>query len=159
MRMLSTGTALALALMVAGPALAKPGDPGRERVVAAIKADHEASIERLRQWIALPTIANMNINHREGAEYMRQLVLDAGFQQAKIIDTDGVPGRDAAPGRHQRVALRRGRMAAAFAPNFLQRGLARAGAGHQLVPEAVRQRLHELDRNVRLLVHERPELP
>ena len=73
-------------------AVAKPGDPGREKVVAAIKADHEASIERLRKWIALPTIANMNINHREGAEYMKQLVLDAGFQQAKIVETAGVPG-------------------------------------------------------------------
>ena len=92
MRIISTGTALALALMVADPALARPGDPGREKVVAAIKSDHDASIERLRKWIALPTIANMNINHREGAEYMRQLVLDAGFQQAKIIGTDGVPG-------------------------------------------------------------------
>ena len=61
-------------------------------MVAAIKADHDASIERLREWIALPTIANMNINHREGAEYMKQLALDAGFQQAKVIDTDGVPG-------------------------------------------------------------------
>src|SRR5436190_8028233 len=92
MRMISTGTALAMALFVAGPALARPGDTGREKVVAAIKSDHDASIERLRKWIALPTIANMNINHREGAEYMRQLVLDAGFQQARIIGTDGVPG-------------------------------------------------------------------
>ena len=49
------------------------------------------AIERLRQWIALPTIANMGINHQEGAEYMRQLALDAGFQQARMIKTDGVP--------------------------------------------------------------------
>jgi acetylornithine deacetylase/succinyl-diaminopimelate desuccinylase-like protein len=83
--------AAAVALL-ASPAIAKPGDPGREKVVAAIKADHDASIERLRDWIKLPTIANMNINHREGAEYMRKLVLDAGFQQAKVISTDGVPG-------------------------------------------------------------------
>src|SRR5262245_40001442 len=73
MRMMSTGTALALALIVTSPAVAKPGDPGREKVAAAIKADHDASIDRLRKWIALPTIANMGINHQEGAEYMRQL--------------------------------------------------------------------------------------
>jgi len=85
---------LATALCVALPsaATAKPGDPGRAKVVAAIQADHDSSIQRLREWIALPTIANMNINHREGAEYMRKLVLDAGFQQAKIIPTSGVPG-------------------------------------------------------------------
>ena len=82
----------ATALAISSAAAAKPGDPGREKVVAAIKADHGASIERLRNWIKLPTIANMNINHKEGAEYMRQLVLDAGFQQAKIVPTDGVPG-------------------------------------------------------------------
>ncbi len=90
-----TRAALALGVAVAAlpaPALAAPGDKGRDKVVAAIHADHAASIERLRQWIALPTIANMGINHREGAVYMRQLALDAGFQQAKIIQTDGVPG-------------------------------------------------------------------
>ena len=92
MRNLSIGCAMALALVVAGPAAAKPGDPGREKVVAAIKADHDASIERLRKWIALPTIANMGINHKEGAEYMRQQALDAGFQQARIVDSGGVPG-------------------------------------------------------------------
>ena len=86
------GTFTALALTLAGPVAAKPGDPGRDKVAAAIRADHAAAIERLRGWIKLPTIANMGINHQEGAEYMRQLVLDAGFQQARIIKTDGVPG-------------------------------------------------------------------
>ncbi|MEO5602944.1 MAG: hypothetical protein ABIR06_18635, partial [Cyclobacteriaceae bacterium] len=89
---LLAGTMTALALVVATPLAAKPGDPGREKVAAAIRADHDAAVERLRNWIKLPTIANMGINHQEGAEYMRQLVLDAGFQQAKIIKTDGVPG-------------------------------------------------------------------
>ena len=83
--------ATAMALVIPSAVVAKPGDPGREKVVAAIKADHDASIDRLRKWIALPTIANMGINHKEGAEYMRQLALDAGFQQAEIIKTDGVP--------------------------------------------------------------------
>jgi acetylornithine deacetylase/succinyl-diaminopimelate desuccinylase-like protein len=90
-RVMASAAVLALVLG-ASSAAAKPGDPGREKVVAAIKADHDASIERLRDWIKLPTIANMGINHKEGAEYMRQLVLNAGFQQAKIVPTDGVPG-------------------------------------------------------------------
>src|SRR4030095_16045723 len=92
MRMMSTGVALALALLATQPVAAKPGDRGREKVFAAIKADHDASIERLRKWIALPTIANMVIKHKEGAKYMRQLALDAGLQQAKVVATDGVPG-------------------------------------------------------------------
>ena len=32
------------------------------------------------------------MNTPQGAEYMRKLALDAGFQQAKVIPTDGVPG-------------------------------------------------------------------
>ena len=74
------------------PARAAPNDPGRAKVAAAIRADHDAAVERLRAWIKLPTIANMGINHKEGAEYMRQLALDAGFQMAKVIPTSGVPG-------------------------------------------------------------------
>ena len=84
-------TALVLAA-TAVPAGAAPNDPGRAKVAAAIRADHDAAVERLRQWIKLPTIANMGMNHKEGAEYMRQLALDAGFQQAKVIPTNGVPG-------------------------------------------------------------------
>ena len=86
----------ALAIIAAGvaavPSSAAPADPGRDKVVAAIHANHDATVERLRNWIKLPTIANMNINHREGAEYMRKLALDAGFQQARIVDSGGVPG-------------------------------------------------------------------
>ncbi|MEO5612333.1 MAG: hypothetical protein ABIT68_06180 [Sphingomicrobium sp.] len=64
-RILLDGTAAAL---IATAAAAAPGDRGRDKVAVAIRQGHDASIERLRQWIALPTIANMNINHREGAE-------------------------------------------------------------------------------------------
>jgi acetylornithine deacetylase/succinyl-diaminopimelate desuccinylase-like protein len=81
---LAASAALAL---VSVPISARAPQP----VVGAIRADEKAAVERLRQWIALPTIANMNINHAEGAEYMRRLALDAGFQQAKIVPTKGVP--------------------------------------------------------------------
>ena len=86
------GAMTALALVTAAPVAAKSGDPGRDKVAAAIRADHAASIERLRKWIALPTIANMKMNTPAGADYMKQLALDAGFQQARIIETGGVPG-------------------------------------------------------------------
>ena len=80
MRMQRMMLGAAALVLIASTANAKPGDPGRDKVAAAVKADHDASIERLRDWIKLPTIANMNVNHREGAEYMKQLALDAGFQ-------------------------------------------------------------------------------
>src|SRR6187401_1103527 len=76
--------AAALALGAAA-VQAAPNDPGRSKVVAAAKASHNEAIERLRQWIALPTIANMGLNTPKGAEYMKQLALDAGFQKARIV--------------------------------------------------------------------------
>jgi acetylornithine deacetylase/succinyl-diaminopimelate desuccinylase-like protein len=88
---LASVATLALAF-VAAPAGAAQGNASRDKVVAAIKADKNGSIERLREWIALPTIANMGMNTPQGAEYMRQLALDAGFQRARIVETGGVPG-------------------------------------------------------------------
>ena len=84
--------ALALLLGSAVSAAQAPDNPGRDKVVAAIHADRKAAIERLRAWIALPTIANMGVNTPAGAEYMRQLALGAGFQEARIVETGGVPG-------------------------------------------------------------------
>jgi acetylornithine deacetylase/succinyl-diaminopimelate desuccinylase-like protein len=84
--------AAAGALLASAPVAAAPRDAGRDKVAAAIRADHDSAIKKLREWIALPTIANMNLNHNEGAAYMRQLALDAGFQQARVVTTSGVPG-------------------------------------------------------------------
>ena len=81
--------ALALAC---GAASAAARDSGHPKINAAIEADRAAAVERLREWIALPTIANMGVNTPTGAEYMRQLALDAGFQQARLVETGGVPG-------------------------------------------------------------------
>lgn len=80
---------LSLTVPMAGAA-ARSAD--RDKVVAAIEADQAAALERLRQWIALPTVANLGLNTPQGAEYMRQLALDAGFQQAKVVPSGGVPG-------------------------------------------------------------------
>src|SRR4029079_19249074 len=73
--LLFLATSLSAGALVA-PASAAPNDPGRAKVAAQIHANHEQSVQRLRDWIKLPTIANMGINHKEGAEYMRQQALD-----------------------------------------------------------------------------------
>jgi acetylornithine deacetylase/succinyl-diaminopimelate desuccinylase-like protein len=94
MRVLCGGVAVLTIVMGAmwSEANGAPQRDARTRVVDAIHADHPAAIERLREWIALPTIANMDVNTVEGAEYMRRLALDAGFQQARVVPTGGVPG-------------------------------------------------------------------
>src|SRR5215475_12614989 len=53
---------------------------------------HDEAVKRLRDWIALPSIAAEDRNYPAGAEYMAQLARDAGFQHATIINTDGKPG-------------------------------------------------------------------
>jgi acetylornithine deacetylase/succinyl-diaminopimelate desuccinylase-like protein len=84
--------ATALALTWAVPAAAAPSAAERAKLSAAIRADHGATVSRLREWIALPTIAAEKRNVIEGADFMRRLALDAGFQQARIVPTSGVPG-------------------------------------------------------------------
>jgi acetylornithine deacetylase/succinyl-diaminopimelate desuccinylase-like protein len=53
---------------------------------------HDEAVKRLRDWIALPSIAAEDRNYPAGAEYMAQLARDAGFQKAVVINTDGKPG-------------------------------------------------------------------
>lgn len=65
--------------------------PDREEIVVTVEEHHEATVKSLQDWIALPTIAAERLNTPAGAEYMQQLALDAGFQTAKIIPTDGLP--------------------------------------------------------------------
>ena len=85
--------AAAAAALMAGVALpAQAETPNRAQLATAVKSAHAANLKRLQDWIALPTIAAEQRNTPQGAEYMRQLLLDAGFQQAKIVQTDGVPG-------------------------------------------------------------------
>lgn len=79
-------TALAI-LLCANLAADDLGDIRRE-----ITKRHDEAVKRLQDWIALPSIAAENRNYPAGAEYMARLALDAGFQQAAVINTDGKPG-------------------------------------------------------------------
>lgn len=76
--------------LLAAPALA--ATPKRDELKSAVAARHDTTVQALRDWIALPTIAAEKRNVAEGAEYMRKLALDAGFQQARIVQSGGVPG-------------------------------------------------------------------
>ncbi|HMA52797.1 MAG TPA: hypothetical protein VKP60_23715, partial [Magnetospirillaceae bacterium] len=61
-------------------------------VKAAIDKQQPEAIKRLRDWIALPSIAAENRNMQEGAKHMADLLKEAGFQSATILQTDGQPG-------------------------------------------------------------------
>ena len=53
---------------------------------------HGEAVKRLQDWIAAPAIAAENRGYPDGAERMAQLARDAGFQQARVIETEGKPG-------------------------------------------------------------------
>jgi acetylornithine deacetylase/succinyl-diaminopimelate desuccinylase-like protein len=61
-------------------------------VKAAIAKNHAASVKRLQDWIALPSIAAESRAGKEGAEHMAQLARDAGFQRVEVVPTTGMPG-------------------------------------------------------------------
>lgn len=91
-RTLMTGAAAVAALGVfrPGPALAQSGD--LEAIRRAVAEGKPAAIARLQDWIRNPSIAAENLNMPEGAEYMATLARDAGFENVRIIPTDGHPG-------------------------------------------------------------------
>ncbi|WP_230281453.1 M20/M25/M40 family metallo-hydrolase [Croceicoccus sp. Ery15] len=82
---------LVAALLASSALPAAAQTPDRDQILGTVAQQHDATVQALRDWIALPTIAAEKRNTPEGADYMKKLALDAGFQQAKIIPTDGVP--------------------------------------------------------------------
>ncbi len=84
--------ALALTLGIFGPGFVLAADPDFAAIRSDVTQRHDEAVTRLKNWIALPSIAAENLNSREGADYMAKLARDAGFQKVKILDTDGKPG-------------------------------------------------------------------
>lgn len=84
--------AAAGAMMLAPAAAHAARDGDLAKVRSAIKTDHEANLKRLRDWIALPTIAAENRNIEEGCNHMMQLAREAGFQQVERVPSKGIPG-------------------------------------------------------------------
>src|SRR5690606_26551854 len=84
--MLGTGAMLMRPL----PTLAADGPMAAIRKAA--EAGKDASVQRLREGISLPSIAAENRNMPEGAAYMAELAKDAGFTKVEIVPTDGQPG-------------------------------------------------------------------
>ncbi|WP_411339626.1 M20/M25/M40 family metallo-hydrolase [Sphingopyxis sp. J-6] len=72
------------------PLFAQAGSLADIRKAAA--AGKEASIKRIRDWVALPSIAAEDRNMPEGAAYFAELAKDAGFTHVEVVPTDGHPG-------------------------------------------------------------------
>ena len=86
------GAAIGAAMLAPGVAGAAARNGPMAAVHKAATEAHDANVKRLRDWIALPTIAAEGRNVEEGCAYMMQMAREAGFQQVTRIPTDGVPG-------------------------------------------------------------------
>lgn len=86
----SLSLAIATLLAFAGSAVAAATDLAPIR--AQLTTQHDTNVQRLKDWIALPSIAAEDLNYPQGAEYQARLLREAGFQQVEIIPTDGKPG-------------------------------------------------------------------
>jgi acetylornithine deacetylase/succinyl-diaminopimelate desuccinylase-like protein len=89
-RTLLTGAAAATLL---SPGLAFAADAGDMAAIRkAAEAGYDASVKRIQDWIALPSIAAENRDMDKGCDYMMALARDAGFQNVEKVPTDGAPG-------------------------------------------------------------------
>jgi acetylornithine deacetylase/succinyl-diaminopimelate desuccinylase-like protein len=61
-------------------------------VHAEIVKRHAEGVQRLEEWIKLPSIAAENRGMSEGCELMMRLAREAGFQSVSKVPTDGQPG-------------------------------------------------------------------
>jgi acetylornithine deacetylase/succinyl-diaminopimelate desuccinylase-like protein len=80
-------------LLASIPEILQAAAGDKAAVLAKVPGLHDRNLERLRDWIALPSIAAENRNNPQGAEYMRKLALEAGFKNARLVPTSGgIPG-------------------------------------------------------------------
>ncbi|MDQ8755104.1 M20/M25/M40 family metallo-hydrolase [Sphingosinicella sp. LHD-64] len=91
-RSLLKAAAASAALLAPGAGLAQTRRDGdREAIRRAVDAGFDESVQRLKDWIAHPTIAAEQLNIEQGADYMVRLATDAGFTAVRKVPTGGVP--------------------------------------------------------------------
>ena len=90
-RTLLKGSAAVAAALSPAAALAQTRSD-LDAIRKAVVAGQPASVKRIQEWIAYPTIAAEKLNIDGGADYMMRLASEAGFQRVRKVPTSGVPG-------------------------------------------------------------------
>ena len=92
-RVFLQGAAAGAAALTMGPRAAFALQAAEKNaVIAQVARQHDATLQMLREWIALPSIAAEGLNYPQGAEHMAKLARDAGFQHVELVPTAGKPG-------------------------------------------------------------------
>ena len=61
-------------------------------VFTQVERQHDATVQRLQEWIRQPSIAAENRGVNEGCDLTMRMLRDAGFQQVTKVPSDGQPG-------------------------------------------------------------------
>jgi hypothetical protein len=89
----TSARAVALAAVAALPvAPSRAAGPDLSDVRREVEKRHDAAVQALKDWIALPSIAAENLNFPAGAEHMAKLAREAGFTRVEVVQTSGKPG-------------------------------------------------------------------
>src|SRR6188472_2200294 len=91
MKITRFGIALA-AFVIATTALRSSRADDFGDIKAEVTKQHDEAVKRLQDWIKQVSIAAEDRGYPEGADYMANLLKEAGFQQATVLKTDGKPG-------------------------------------------------------------------
>ena len=84
--------AMTAAAFAVNPPLSFLPGSSKDDVLAQIPKQHDQTVQMLRDWIAVPSIAAENRGYPQGAEYMATLARNAGFQNVELVPTTGKPG-------------------------------------------------------------------
>lgn len=76
---------------IAGNAAAENAEQDRNAVYGEITKRRDEAVQRLQNWIKIPSIAAENRGMKEGVELMMKMAREAGFQKVERIDSDGHP--------------------------------------------------------------------
>ncbi len=77
--------------LTAAPGVARAQTKGNDPVRAFVEKNHDANVKSLQDWIRLPGIAAENRNMPEACAQMVELAKEAGFTNAKRVETKGHP--------------------------------------------------------------------
>ncbi|HET6898241.1 MAG TPA: M20/M25/M40 family metallo-hydrolase, partial [Vicinamibacteria bacterium] len=86
------GTAATTVAAHSRPRAVLSADAPGDAIQAEIEKRHAEGVQRLQEWVRLPSIAAENRSMAEGCDLMMRLARDAGFQTVSKVPTDGHPG-------------------------------------------------------------------
>jgi hypothetical protein len=85
------GAIASAAALSAANAFAAANSSKLKAIKKAVDAGFDSSVQRIQDWVRLPTVAAEQLNIEQGADYMAQLATEAGFSKVRKVATGGSP--------------------------------------------------------------------